>query len=226
MIRSGAQDFLAKTELDSLPLARSLRLAVERNKIVRDLRTHVSRDELTGLANRNGFDMFAERDLAMARHLGRSLAVILVDVAGLEELTQNYGRGEQQLALMELAEILRSCAGRAACIGHVSNEQFAISMIPVDGDEITTLTSVLARRFHLFQMASNRTLLRIRMGVSWYHPTAQGPVATPGAEHVSIADLLASAARTLCENKVEILASMVEKGNHLAAYANSSRRNI
>ncbi len=103
MVRAGAQDFLAKSQLDSVPLARALRMAVERNKTVRQLRTATWRDDLTGLANRTGFEILAGRDLATARRLNHAMAFLLLEVDGLAHLGYAYGKEERQLALIEAA---------------------------------------------------------------------------------------------------------------------------
>ncbi|MCC6366086.1 MAG: diguanylate cyclase [Bryobacterales bacterium] len=186
MVRAGAQDFLAKTQLDSLPLARALRLAVERNRILRDLRALTWGDELTGLMNRSGFEMMAERDMAAARRLGVEMAVAVVELSGLEEVGFAYGKDERELALIEAADVVKSVFPRASCMARVSQNRFAVSLLPKDEEEVEGVMEDLRKRFQQVARKANRSPLRIKERIHWLGDEA--------------AESPAAAVESLCEN--------------------------
>ena len=70
MIRSGAQDFLIKTEVDCAPLAHALSTAIERHRLLTAVRAGCATDSLTSLPNRNSFLRLADRDRRLAEVLG------------------------------------------------------------------------------------------------------------------------------------------------------------
>jgi diguanylate cyclase (GGDEF)-like protein len=220
MTRAGAQDFLAKSQLDSVPLARSLRLAVERTRILSDLRAQSNRDDLTGFANCNGFEAAAERDLTAAHRLGHSFAVMIVEVTGLDQLAQSYGRDEQHLALIEAAEVLRGCAPMPAILARVTNERFAVGLLAASVIDIASMHALIARRMQMYLRAANRSLIRVRHGSACYHSSARTPM--------NIGDLLKSALDSLCENKGDFNSSLLEKGPHSTqtAYATGAGRDL
>ncbi|MCC6392091.1 MAG: diguanylate cyclase [Bryobacterales bacterium] len=218
MVRAGAQDFLAKTQLDSLPLARALRFAVERNLISRDLRALTWRDELTGLANRNGFEMMTERDMATARRLGVEMAVAVIELSGLEQVGLAYGRDERELALIEAADVVKRVFPRAACTARVSQNRFAVSFLPGDEEEVEDAMEGLRRRFHQMARKANRSPLRIKERIHWLGEEETG---SPSA-----------ALESLCENIVDQRGAMAtaagEKGPGRGnpQLVNSTGRNI
>ncbi|MBV6432825.1 MAG: hypothetical protein IANPNBLG_02972 [Bryobacteraceae bacterium] len=218
MIRAGAQDFLAKTQLDSLPLARALRLAVERNRLLRDLRALTWRDELTGLANRNGFETMAERDLAAARRLGVEMAVMVVELSGLDQVEFTYGREERELALIETAEVVKRVFPRAACMARVSQSRFAVSLLPKDEEEVEDAMEELRRRFRQMTQKANRSRLRITDRIHWIGEEAAGP---------------AAAVDSLCENigdrehgAMAAVAGEKGAGRGNPQFTDSTRRNV
>ncbi|MBS1825117.1 MAG: diguanylate cyclase [Acidobacteria bacterium] len=216
MVRAGAQDFLAKNELDSVPLARALRLAVERNKTVRQLRTAAWRDELTGLANRSGFETLAARDLATARRLRQPMACLMVELTGLRQLSQYYGKDEPELALIEVADILRTCVSEAGSLGRVDATKFAIGLPGVDGNEVNLLLSTLRRRFQQYASNATRSCLGLRLGVSRWD----------GGPGCDLSVILQAADKGLCENMGIILQDTGCKDCHLPEYAHSHRRDV
>jgi len=220
MTRAGAQDFLSKDKLDSAPLARSLRLAVERNRILRDLRAQSNRDDLTGFANRNGFEAAAERDLAAAHSLNHSFAILIVELQGLDNLAQSYGREEQQLALIEAAEVLRASAPLPALLAKISRERFALGIQAASLMDVASLHALIAKRMQMYLRASNRRQLRVRYGASCYHNGAPGPS--------GITDLLGAALNSLCENKGDFATPLAETRQHSTqiAYATSAGRDL
>lgn len=186
MVRAGAQDFLAKSTLDCEPLAHALRLAVERTRILSDLRSLSWRDEASGLYNRSGFELFAAHDLAIARRHGHLLAILSLEIDGLTETGRRYGREEQQLAVSEVADLLRSVIDPPASLARVDEQTFALSILVAGESEIALVLAAIHRRFQrVMASKANRSLLHVRAGVAFRQP----------GDDCTIADLLGEARR-------------------------------
>jgi diguanylate cyclase (GGDEF)-like protein len=171
MVRAGAQDFLIKAELDGPPLARALRLAIERNRIVRNLHNLCWRDERTGLANQHGFTMLAEQGLGLADRFSRAAAVMVVELEGLDQVRFSYGREEEELALIEAGELIRGMVEPPDTAGRIGRDRFAFLLIPGSSHDVPSFHSALSMRLLRFAHSKvNRSSLKPRMGLAWRHP--------------------------------------------------------
>lgn len=241
MVRAGAQDFLAKSTLDCIPLAHALRLAVERTRIVSDLRSLSWRDETSGLYNRSGFDVLADHDLAVARRHGQLLAVAAVQVDGLVETGQLYGREEQYLALSETADLLRSTVDAPASLARVDDSSFALSLLVLDESEISLQLAAIQRKFQRVMAAkANRSRLQLRAGVAFRRPgddlTVQDLLeqatrdATPMAASRPLAKYAVASLRGSVSPPLEAIGLLCENGvgeiHHADGTALRARRNL
>ncbi len=194
-VREGAQDYLVKSELDCTPLARSLRHAIERQRMCESLRRLSYVDELTGLYNLGGFSALAERDLRIAARLHRPLTLLLAEmfaaeVYGASESPHRVARQERDLALMEAADLLRTSFGDTALVGRTGGDRFAVTCLDA-GDCVDLETHLLARLREHNGRHTRRCRLLMRVGC-----------ATASAEHYhSLDELMNLAESTLCENR-------------------------
>jgi DNA-binding NarL/FixJ family response regulator len=134
MVRDGAQDFLLKKEVDCEPLARAIRNAMERHRLLAAARATSMTDPLTGLLTRPAFLTLAERDRLLAERLGRKMLVVLTEQA--EDAAVDAVQ-RRDLTLIEAADDLRRLAGPAALLARLSHSRFALAMLdtlsePVD----------------------------------------------------------------------------------------------
>jgi diguanylate cyclase (GGDEF)-like protein len=136
MVREGAQDFLIKKELDCAPLAHAIRNAVERHRLVAAMRASSTIDSLTGLPNRGGFLMYADRDRKIAERLGRRLMILVTEPKNLGTLAATYGEQRRDLALVETADHLRSVAGPTDLIARIGETHFGIAILDTDAESI------------------------------------------------------------------------------------------
>ena len=126
-LQSGAQDFLAKGRLTRAGVVRSLRYAIERDRLRKSLQTLSLLDDLTGLHNRRGFRVLAEQHLRLIRRKGAALLVYL-DVDNLKSVNDTYGHMEGNRALVETAMILRACFRQADIIARMGGDEFCVLM--------------------------------------------------------------------------------------------------
>src|SRR5262245_5605229 len=85
-VRTGAQDYLIKSQVTGPWLARALRYAVERQRMQAAVRSLALVDELTGLYNRRGFMTVGAQQLSNAARMKRPAIATYLDVDGLKEI--------------------------------------------------------------------------------------------------------------------------------------------
>lgn len=105
----------------------SLLKEVERlAKEVADLRHSVSRDSLTGLLNRRGFDESLHREVARHNRHGDGLAVLLFDLDNLKPLNDTYGHAAGDEALIAVAEAITEQLRESDVAARIGGDEFAV----------------------------------------------------------------------------------------------------
>ena len=91
VVRAGAQDFIVRDQCETTMLSRTLRYAVERHRLQRELRDLSLRDELTGLYNRRGFLTLGTPHLLAANRLQFDIGVLYFDLDNLKRINDTDG---------------------------------------------------------------------------------------------------------------------------------------
>lgn len=139
-IQRGAQAILTPNDVTPSILAAALRQAVERARIMADLRAareaarHLAgHDALTGIANRMLFEDRLAQCLASARRSGSITAVVMLDMDRLKSINDVFGHATGD-------EVLRCVAQRLAKLVRESD-----TAARVGGDEFAFVLSNLSR---------------------------------------------------------------------------------
>jgi diguanylate cyclase (GGDEF)-like protein len=89
-------------------------------------------DPLTNLANRN---LFRQRtDQLLDRPPERLLAVLLLDIGGVDAVNDALGHAVGDRLLMQVAERLLECAGEGATVARPGGNEFAILLHDINGE--------------------------------------------------------------------------------------------
>jgi diguanylate cyclase (GGDEF)-like protein len=144
-LRLGVQDFLAKETLDGCSLARSLRYAMERHRLQKNLQNLSLIDDLTGLYNRRGFLALAEQHLRMIQRKGAAL-LIYVDLDDLKMINDSYGHLEGNRALIVTANVLRACFRQSDILARLGGDEFCVLMTDAGQDSALQLRKRLQHR--------------------------------------------------------------------------------
>jgi CheY-like chemotaxis protein len=126
LVRQGAEDLLRKSELDCIPLARTIRCAIERGRFRAALRSRVFIDELTGLYSDGGFLNLGERYWRLAGRAGWLLRLYLIELAGLEPAGDAEGGEEHSLIMLLAGDALLSTFADPDVVGRVGWNRFAV----------------------------------------------------------------------------------------------------
>jgi PleD family two-component response regulator len=141
LVRHGADSYLMKPELDCEPIARSIRCAIERNRL-RMARDSVSMaDDLTGLFNERGFENLARRFSGVASRHGLSVLSLTVDCAA--------GGQDRDIALLATAELLRPHFDGTGVLARVAPARLAALAIVPSIAEASAITQALMRSLPL-----------------------------------------------------------------------------
>ena len=94
----------------------------------RDLHALALVDELTGLANRRAFSLFAEQELARARRSERTPMLVFADLDGLKQINDEHGHAAGDAAIRLVASALKSILREADIVARWSGDEFVALM--------------------------------------------------------------------------------------------------
>jgi two-component system cell cycle response regulator len=125
----GAQDYLVKGSVNGDLLIRSIRYAIERKRLMTELRKLSLLDDLTGLNNRRGFFALAEQQMRLAKRQRRELLVMLADLDGMKKINDTLGHEEGDLALRDTATIMKETFRGSDVIARIGGDEFAVCIV-------------------------------------------------------------------------------------------------
>lgn len=124
-MQEGAQDYFVKGSVDGPGLRRALRYAIQRGGKQHQLQTESIKDDLTGLHNRRGFLLLADQMLRTARRERSDFMLLFLDLDRLKFINDTYGHAEGNRAIVEAADVLRTCFRTNDLIARLSGDEFA-----------------------------------------------------------------------------------------------------
>ncbi|MFI5058247.1 MAG: GGDEF domain-containing protein [Candidatus Acidiferrales bacterium] len=150
-LTEGAIDYLLKGFIDQRNLGRSLRAALERNTL--EGLADLLRDPLTGLYTRDGFLTMGARCQQEAHRTGGTLVLLCALIENLGTLSAEFGSGDADRALCDVAKTLAKCCRRSDLVARIGEAQFAMLAI----DAIAPTASVLRQRVEKHLEIDNQT---------------------------------------------------------------------
>jgi len=171
-VREGAFSYLLKEDLDCLPLARTLRSAMERQQAIVARAELPLLDELTSLISRDGFVLLGEQSLQLAARWQRPATLFLIELTGYSLLQDAYGHQAHDLALIETGDLLRSVFRESDVVARLQGDTFGALCFD-DPAELETMDARIQRYLRsLAPHPANRPALSYLSGQSTLIPTA------------------------------------------------------
>jgi diguanylate cyclase (GGDEF)-like protein len=147
--RAGVQDYLLKREINRNLLVRTLRYAVERNRLLKEVKHLSLKDELTGFYNRRGFFTVGEQQLKIAERMEKNLLVLYIDVDGLKQCNDTWGHRKGDELLRRVARVLNRTFRESDVVGRLGGDEFAVLSLDATADSSEALMARLARNIEI-----------------------------------------------------------------------------
>ena len=136
-------------DIDSLEdVVSGTRPALESSLALREPDPVPELDPLTDLYDRRAFQALLDREIARARHGGRPLALLMLDVDRLTTLNARVGHLVADNILAEVSAHLREAAGRNALPCRIGGGRFGVLLPSADGHDAEHLFERLRNVLH------------------------------------------------------------------------------
>jgi diguanylate cyclase (GGDEF)-like protein len=150
LLHLGARDYLVKSQINSRLLVRTLRSAVERQRLMKELELarereqfHATRDSMTGLPNRIHFVEQLERALALASREHRQVAVYFLDLDRFKHINDTLGHDVGDALIITMADRLAGISRRSDLVARVGGDEF---LMMIQGERIEQAAAVVAEK--------------------------------------------------------------------------------
>lgn len=129
----GVQDYLVKGRCDDASLVRSVRRAIERNRVLAELKDSkrqsdyaAMHDPLTGLPNRLLLNDRLRSSLALAERRHEQVAVLFLDLDEFKKVNDRFGHVAGDSVLVEVAERIEAALRRCDTASRIGGDEFVI----------------------------------------------------------------------------------------------------
>lgn len=104
-------------------------------------------DGLTGLPNRRYFDEHVERERRRMQRVGRTLALVMIDIDHFKPYNDTYGHLQGDDCLKRIASVIRDNLQRASdFVARYGGEELAVVVSDVEGDDALRAAEMLRAR--------------------------------------------------------------------------------
>ena len=199
-VQGGAQDCMSMREAEPNVLARSVRYAIERHRLLSALRSLSLIDDLTSLYNRRGFKDLGEQYLKLARRTSRGVSLVYLDIDRFKTINDTLGHHVGDRALRCVADTLRATFRRSDIIARMGGDEFAVLAMEASSEDVAMLVGRLRDELsELNQNTKEQFQLSLSIGTTRY----------VGEDVMSLDDLLAKADAAMYAEKRDKRRAMV-----------------
>jgi diguanylate cyclase (GGDEF)-like protein len=150
-------------------LARSFDQMVESLGTKAQLGGDALTDELTGLPNRRAFFIALDEIVQEAERTGGTFDVCFVDVDEFKNINDQFGHSEGDIALQDVAHVLRHRFGESSVIGRLGGDEFAVIYVGAERLATETVSNEVALLLAELADAAERVCaVELSVGVSPY----------------------------------------------------------
>ncbi len=152
-------------------------------------------DDLTGLYNRRGFLMLAERQLKIARSRrnGKGIYLLFADIDGLKQINDSFGHDHGSLAITKIGEILAANFRASDIIARLGGDEFVILVVDAEDDTQDIVLNRLQKKIADYNAQKNHPFdLALSVGITAVDKVIKTP---------SVEELLTSADKAMYEQK-------------------------
>jgi diguanylate cyclase (GGDEF)-like protein/PAS domain S-box-containing protein len=145
--------------------------AIERKRMEEQIRTLSLNDELTGLYNRRGFTLLAEQVVSQADREKRSMLLYFGDVDDLKMINDTFGHAQGDLALQDVAAILKSSFREGDILARFGGDEFVVLAVKASRESADFLTKRIRDALEAHNQTPGRSYrLSLSSGIVRYDP--------------------------------------------------------
>ncbi len=171
-VNLGAQDFVPRDALYPELVQRALRYAIERQRLLAELRDLALKDELTGLYNRRGLLTLGEQYARIAERKQGEVVVLFVDLDDMKHVNDRFGHAAGDQAIQELAQILIETFRKSDVLARVGGDEFCALLTETTAGAVEI---AIARLYGVLGGHNARGHRPYRLSVSVGRASWQGP---------------------------------------------------
>lgn len=141
-------------------------LSAEDRKLLEDLAGMVEQqlaaltiatvDELTGISNRRGFNMLAEKALETAKRQRKQITLLAFDLNNFKEINDTLGHAAGDQALQDFAEYLTDTFRDSDIVGRMGGDEFWVMLCDAEQSSIPMLLQRLEDKIAIHGEARKR----------------------------------------------------------------------
>jgi diguanylate cyclase (GGDEF)-like protein/PAS domain S-box-containing protein len=156
-----------------------------RKHMEQEIRSLSLTDELTGLYNRRGFTLLAEQELKLSRRFKRDALLFFGDVDDLKTINDTYGHPQGDLALQEMAAILKETFREADIPARFGGDEFVVLAVDVAVENADILANHLQNVLEQHNKSGGRLW---QLSISWGFASYDSEAPCKLSELISSAD--------------------------------------
>ena len=166
--------------------------AIERKRMDEEIRSLSFTDDLTGLYNRRGFTLLAEQEVKLAHRINRPMLLVFCDVDSLKNINDAHGHAQGDLALQEVAAILKETFREVDILARLGGDEFVVLGLDAIQESAETITNRIQASIQLRNQQGRRPYqLNLSVGIALCDP----------ASSCSVSDLIVQADRLMYSQK-------------------------
>src|SRR3954471_5891750 len=124
-VKSGAQDYLVKGQIDRQLLLRAMQYSIERKRYQEELERQANYDALTGLPNRHLLNDRLKQAVFAQRNT-RSIAVVFIDLDHFKVINDSLGHNFGDEVLRHVGERLAAAVRDGDTVARIGGDEFVI----------------------------------------------------------------------------------------------------
>ncbi|MBH1941925.1 GGDEF domain-containing protein [Mobilitalea sibirica] len=133
----------------------NVRIHGEMNRLLYTLEDMYVKDELTGLYNRRGLQIFGQKYLDQCKEKKCKFMIFSADMDNLKYINDNFGHASGDIAIKEVADALLFAADDDEICIRMGGDEFAVIGLEYDEDKINYFINNIENHIHRFNQEQN-----------------------------------------------------------------------
>jgi len=207
VLRSGADDYRSKNELDPSELLRAILYVTRKFNHEKTMMKMAQEDELTGLFSRQHFMQRFEEELHRVTRYDETLSFVLVDLDHFKPINDNHGHITGDYVLSKISSIIENTIRSSDFAGRYGGDEIAILLTETYSDGARVMAHRISEKInnHTFESPNGHTVsLTVSIGlVEFDGSTAQAITGDDSQKIIDEADRALYVAKQKGEGLVE-----------------------